>query len=137
MCHKHILSLNVFCRLSSWPQGIICSTPNQEPHSPARKVCLLHNIPFVLDQTKCAHNIASACVLSDHIAHIIELLGELPSQFALSGRNSKRYFNRKGKMHKILTIELLLLVILLLAHHTTKSPALLEASNNILDKLKT
>lgn len=34
----------------------------------------------------------------DHIAHIIELLGPLPSQFALSGRNSKRYFNRKGKI---------------------------------------
>uniref|UniRef100_A0A3Q4IFL3 non-specific serine/threonine protein kinase n=1 Tax=Neolamprologus brichardi TaxID=32507 RepID=A0A3Q4IFL3_NEOBR len=32
----------------------------------------------------------------DHIAHIIELLGPLPSQFALSGRNSKRYFNSKG-----------------------------------------
>ncbi|KAM9409941.1 SRSF protein kinase 3-like isoform 2-T2 [Pholidichthys leucotaenia] len=32
----------------------------------------------------------------DHIAHIIELLGPLPSQFALSGRKSKQYFNRKG-----------------------------------------
>lgn len=42
--------------------------------------------------TTCAH------ILSDHIAHIIELLGHLPSQFALSGRNSKRYFNRKGKV---------------------------------------
>ncbi|XP_030274603.1 SRSF protein kinase 2-like isoform X4 [Sparus aurata] len=37
----------------------------------------------------------------DHIAHIIELLGELPSQFALSGRNSKRYFNRKGQLRHI------------------------------------
>ncbi|TKS71136.1 SRSF protein kinase 3 [Collichthys lucidus] len=37
----------------------------------------------------------------DHIAHIIELLGPLPSQFALSGRNSKRYFNRKGQLRHI------------------------------------
>uniref|UniRef100_A0A8D0AB16 non-specific serine/threonine protein kinase n=1 Tax=Sander lucioperca TaxID=283035 RepID=A0A8D0AB16_SANLU len=37
----------------------------------------------------------------DHIAHIIELLGSLPSQFALSGRNSKRYFNRKGQLRHI------------------------------------
>ncbi|XP_063330790.1 SRSF protein kinase 3-like [Pelmatolapia mariae] len=37
----------------------------------------------------------------DHIAHIIELLGPLPSQFALSGRNSKRYFNSKGRLRHI------------------------------------
>ncbi|XP_029288502.1 SRSF protein kinase 2-like isoform X2 [Cottoperca gobio] len=37
----------------------------------------------------------------DHIAHIIELLGSLPPQFALSGRNSKRYFNRKGQLQHI------------------------------------
>uniref|UniRef100_A0AAX7TJD8 non-specific serine/threonine protein kinase n=1 Tax=Astatotilapia calliptera TaxID=8154 RepID=A0AAX7TJD8_ASTCA len=37
----------------------------------------------------------------DHIAHIIELLGPLPSQFALSGRNSKRYFNSKGHLRHI------------------------------------
>ncbi|KAF3689483.1 SRSF protein kinase 1 [Channa argus] len=37
----------------------------------------------------------------DHIAHIIELLGPLPSQFALSGRNSKRYFNHKGLLRHI------------------------------------
>ncbi|XP_008291703.1 SRSF protein kinase 3-like [Stegastes partitus] len=37
----------------------------------------------------------------DHIAHIIELLGPLPSQFALSGRNSKRFFSRKGQLRHI------------------------------------
>uniref|UniRef100_UPI003AAA7045 SRSF protein kinase 3-like n=1 Tax=Centroberyx gerrardi TaxID=166262 RepID=UPI003AAA7045 len=37
----------------------------------------------------------------DHIAHIIELLGPLPSQFALSGRNSKRFFNHKGQLRRI------------------------------------
>uniref|UniRef100_A0A3B4BD23 non-specific serine/threonine protein kinase n=1 Tax=Periophthalmus magnuspinnatus TaxID=409849 RepID=A0A3B4BD23_9GOBI len=37
----------------------------------------------------------------DHIAHIIELLGPLPTQFALSGKNSKLYFNRKGNLRRI------------------------------------
>uniref|UniRef100_A0A6Q2YVI4 non-specific serine/threonine protein kinase n=1 Tax=Esox lucius TaxID=8010 RepID=A0A6Q2YVI4_ESOLU len=37
----------------------------------------------------------------DHIAHIIELLGPLPSQFALSGRNSRKYFNHKGQLRHI------------------------------------
>uniref|UniRef100_A0A665VUW9 non-specific serine/threonine protein kinase n=1 Tax=Echeneis naucrates TaxID=173247 RepID=A0A665VUW9_ECHNA len=37
----------------------------------------------------------------DHIAHIIELLGPLPSQFSLSGRNSKKFFNCKGQLRHI------------------------------------
>lgn len=36
------------------------------------------------------------CV-SDHIAHIMELLGPVPLPFALSGRYSREYFNRKGE----------------------------------------
>lgn len=32
----------------------------------------------------------------DHIAHIIELLGPIPPHFALSGRYSREYFNRRG-----------------------------------------
>uniref|UniRef100_A0A3B4X959 non-specific serine/threonine protein kinase n=1 Tax=Seriola lalandi dorsalis TaxID=1841481 RepID=A0A3B4X959_SERLL len=47
----------------------------------------------------------SFCVSSDHIAHIIELLGPLPSQFALSGRNSQQYFNRKGQLRHISKLE--------------------------------
>lgn len=37
----------------------------------------------------------------DHIAHIMELLGPLPSHFALSGKNSKLFFNRKGNLRHI------------------------------------
>ncbi|XP_061688534.1 SRSF protein kinase 2-like [Syngnathoides biaculeatus] len=37
----------------------------------------------------------------DHIAHIIELLGPLPSRFALSGTKSKRFFNHKGQLRRI------------------------------------
>nr|XP_046252321.1 SRSF protein kinase 3 isoform X2 [Scatophagus argus] len=33
----------------------------------------------------------------DHIAHIIELLGPIPLPFALSGRYSREYFNRRGE----------------------------------------
>ncbi|XP_019734937.1 SRSF protein kinase 2-like isoform X2 [Hippocampus comes] len=37
----------------------------------------------------------------DHIAHIIELLGPLPSKFALSGKKSKRFFNQNGQLRRI------------------------------------
>lgn len=34
---------------------------------------------------------------SDHIAHIIELLGPIPLPFGLSGKYSREYFNRRGE----------------------------------------
>ncbi|XP_051932746.1 SRSF protein kinase 3-like [Hippocampus zosterae] len=37
----------------------------------------------------------------DHIAHIIELLGPLPSKFALSGKKSQRFFNQNGQLRRI------------------------------------
>ncbi|XP_077368824.1 SRSF protein kinase 3-like [Festucalex cinctus] len=37
----------------------------------------------------------------DHIAHIIELLGSIPLPFALSGRYSREYFNRRGDLRHI------------------------------------
>uniref|UniRef100_A0A8C3Y5H8 non-specific serine/threonine protein kinase n=1 Tax=Catharus ustulatus TaxID=91951 RepID=A0A8C3Y5H8_CATUS len=33
----------------------------------------------------------------DHIAHVIELLGEIPRHVALGGRYSREFFNRKGE----------------------------------------
>jgi len=38
---------------------------------------------------------------SDHLAHIIELLGKVPRNIALSGKYSRDFFNRKGwwKLH--------------------------------------
>ncbi|KAG2469561.1 SRPK2 kinase, partial [Polypterus senegalus] len=41
----------------------------------------------------------------DHIAHIIELLGTIPRHFALSGKYSREFFNRRD--HIALIIELL------------------------------
>lgn len=37
----------------------------------------------------------------DHIAHIIELLGDIPTDIALSGRYSKDYFDSKGRLKRI------------------------------------
>lgn len=37
----------------------------------------------------------------DHLAHIIELLGDIPRHIALSGKNSKMYFNKKGELKRI------------------------------------
>ncbi|XP_069798543.1 SRSF protein kinase 3-like, partial [Narcine bancroftii] len=37
----------------------------------------------------------------DHIAHMIELLGNIPAHFALSGRYSREFFNRRGDLRHI------------------------------------
>lgn len=37
----------------------------------------------------------------DHLAHIIELLGDIPKRIAASGRNSKIFFNKKGELRNI------------------------------------
>uniref|UniRef100_A0A4W5MRL2 non-specific serine/threonine protein kinase n=1 Tax=Hucho hucho TaxID=62062 RepID=A0A4W5MRL2_9TELE len=37
----------------------------------------------------------------DHIAHIIELLGIIPRHFALSGKYSREFFNRRGELRHI------------------------------------
>ncbi|XP_057686145.1 SRSF protein kinase 3-like [Corythoichthys intestinalis] len=41
----------------------------------------------------------------DHIAHIIELLGAIPLPFALSGRYSREYFNRRGDLRHISSLK--------------------------------
>ncbi|KAK2507752.1 hypothetical protein MC885_009018 [Smutsia gigantea] len=38
---------------------------------------------------------------TDHIAHIVELLGDIPPAFALSGRYSREFFNRRGELRHI------------------------------------
>jgi len=37
----------------------------------------------------------------DHLAQMIELLGPIPKEFSLSGKFSKKYFNRSGELKKI------------------------------------
>uniref|UniRef100_A0A7N6A083 non-specific serine/threonine protein kinase n=1 Tax=Anabas testudineus TaxID=64144 RepID=A0A7N6A083_ANATE len=41
----------------------------------------------------------------DHIAHITELLGPIPLPFALSGRYSREYFNRRGELRHISSLK--------------------------------
>ncbi|XP_012216408.1 SRSF protein kinase 3 isoform X2 [Linepithema humile] len=47
------------------------------------------------------HSGKDYCRDEDHLAHIIELLGEIPKRIALSGKNSKIYFNKKGELKHI------------------------------------
>ncbi|XP_069738825.1 SRSF protein kinase 3 [Phaenicophaeus curvirostris] len=37
----------------------------------------------------------------DHLAHVIELLGEIPRHVALGGRYSREFFNRRGELRHI------------------------------------
>ncbi len=37
----------------------------------------------------------------DHIAQMMELLGRMPRDMALSGQRSRRYFKRSGQLRKI------------------------------------
>lgn len=37
----------------------------------------------------------------DHLAHIIELLGEIPKRIALSGKHSRQFFNKKCQLRHI------------------------------------
>ncbi|KAK6303869.1 hypothetical protein J4Q44_G00263230 [Coregonus suidteri] len=41
----------------------------------------------------------------DHIAHIIELMGAIPPPFALSGRYSREYFDRRGELRHIANLK--------------------------------
>ncbi|XP_046740857.1 SRSF protein kinase 2 isoform X2 [Diprion similis] len=41
------------------------------------------------------------CRDEDHLAHIIELLGEIPRRIALSGKHSRIFFNKKGELRHI------------------------------------
>ncbi|KAF4078312.1 hypothetical protein AMELA_G00197920 [Ameiurus melas] len=40
----------------------------------------------------------------DHLAHIIELLGNIPASVALSGKYSSKYFNSRGDLQRIPTL---------------------------------
>ncbi|XP_020489486.2 SRSF protein kinase 3-like isoform X2 [Labrus bergylta] len=72
----------------------------------------------------------------DHIAHIIELLGPLPSEFALSGRNSKRYFNRKGQLRHISKLKQWSLFEILLEKYEWQREEALQFSSFLLTMLE-
>ncbi|KAM4740643.1 SRSF protein kinase 3-like [Anableps anableps] len=72
----------------------------------------------------------------DHIAHIIELLGPLPSQFALSGRKSKQYFNRKGQLRHISKLKPWSLLEILLDKYEWSREEALQFSSFLLTMLE-
>ncbi|XP_015589171.1 SRSF protein kinase 3 isoform X2 [Cephus cinctus] len=47
------------------------------------------------------HSGEDYCRDEDHLAHIIELLGEIPRRIALSGQHSKIFFTKKGELRHI------------------------------------
>ncbi|XP_053995142.1 SRSF protein kinase 3-like isoform X2 [Hylaeus anthracinus] len=47
------------------------------------------------------HSGKDYCRNEDHLAHIIELLGEIPRRVAFSGKKSKLYFNKKVELKHI------------------------------------
>ncbi|CAJ1051307.1 SRSF protein kinase 2-like [Xyrichtys novacula] len=72
----------------------------------------------------------------DHIAQIIELLGHLPSHFALSGRNSKKYFNNKGQLRHISKLKPWSLFEVLLDKHEWPREEALQFSSFLLTMLE-
>lgn len=40
---------------------------------------------------------SSTDFITDHLAHVVELLGHVPKSIALSGKYSREFFNRKGE----------------------------------------
>ncbi|XP_014904145.1 SRSF protein kinase 2-like [Poecilia latipinna] len=79
---------------------------------------------------------AAFCREEDHIAHIIELLGPLPSQFALSGRKSKQYFNRKGQLRHISKLKPWSLLEILLDKYEWPREEALQFSSFLLTMLE-
>lgn len=47
------------------------------------------------------HSAEDYCRDEDHLAHIIELLGNIPRRIAQSGHNSKLFFNKKNELRHI------------------------------------
>lgn len=76
MCCRHYWfeSSSEFLLISLFPSSFIPSFPLPSPFL----------YPFFFS------------LLIDHIAHIIELLGSIPRHFALSGKYSREFFNRRG-----------------------------------------
>lgn len=99
-CHHHVFC-SFMCAAGFWVghRGLSVRPPVRGHILPRGRFVLFATSFLSFKQNVLIIDNPPVSFLSDHIAHIIELLGPLPSQFALSGTNAKRYFNRKGKMY--------------------------------------
>lgn len=68
----------------------------------------------------------------DHLAHIIELLGDIPKHIAFSGRYSKEFFNKKGEPQR----SCLAVLPLLLTSCLTRLPPLSSLSPSFAGDLR-
>lgn len=86
--------------LLSWPLVTTYLSPTLEKTTVVMRVGeagpgLASGPPAVLPQLQ------TFSLPTDHIAHIVELLGDIPPAFALSGRYSREFFNRRGELRHI------------------------------------
>ncbi|RKP16530.1 kinase-like protein [Rozella allomycis CSF55] len=72
----------------------------------------------------------------DHLAQMIELLGDIPTKFALSGKYSLDYFNKRGTLRKITKLKPWGLKNLLIEKYKFERPEAEELSSFLLPMLQ-
>ena len=72
----------------------------------------------------------------DHLAQIIELVGKMPKNFALSGSNSMKYFNKNGKLKRIRKLQYYPLVKILTEKYNFKEKEAKALSDFIMPMLE-
>ena len=72
----------------------------------------------------------------DHLAQIIELVGKMPKNFALSGDYSLKYFNKKGKLRRIKNLTYYPLVTVLTEKYHFKEKEAKALSDFIMPMLE-
>lgn len=89
--HVGLLKMFLHFRyLSSW-LVITCLTLKKDPDS---AVMMASGVLYPLS------SVYWPCII-DHLAQIIELVGPIPRRFALSGQDSREFFNRQGELRHI------------------------------------
>lgn len=83
-------------RRSSWPLVTTYSSPTLEKTTVVMRVGEART-GLGLGASRPPSCLPASSLSTDHIAHIVELLGDIPPAFALSGRYSREFFNRRGE----------------------------------------
>ena len=72
----------------------------------------------------------------DHLAQMIETLGHIPTDFALSGVNSKRFFTREGELRRIKQLRFWPLKSVLVEKYRITEPEATQLASFILPMLE-